>query len=181
MSDFSKNTAIVFLVTIIWIVLYQLNMVLFHKLLFSTFVTWIFIPQGLRLISVIVFGELGVLGLFLGSIVTYYLNGFTIGNPYILALISAINPYLAVATSRYLLKLDNLFTELTASKLLFISLISAVFNSGSHQIYLHMRTLAGFGSDAFVMFYGDFFGTLIMLMLMSFTIKYLKYSYKRPI
>jgi hypothetical protein len=175
-----KSSVVVLLTALLWVVLYQLNMVLFHKLLFSTFVTWIFIPQGLRLIAVIVFAELGVLGLFFGAIVTYYLNGFTIGNPYILALISAINPYFAVATSRYLLKLDNLFTELTASKLLFISLISALFNSGFHQIYLHMRTLAGFGSDAFVMFYGDFFGTLIVLMLMSLTIKYLKYSYKRP-
>jgi len=178
-NSFLKKLAIVFLVAITWIVLYQLNMMMFHKLLWSTYVTWVFLPSGLRLVSAVIFGELAVLGLFIGAVGTYYLNGYSIGNPLILAGISALNPHLAVITSRYLLKLDSLFTDLTASKLLFISLMSALFNSTFHQLYLHLRSNEGFTNDTLVMFYGDFFGSLIVLMLMSLTIKYLKYSYKK--
>ena len=125
-----KNTGIVLLVTLLWVLLYQLNMAMFHKLLFSTYVTWIFLPSGIRLLSVIIFGRLGVLGLFIGALITYYLNGYTLGNPYILATISAVNPYLAVAACRYLLKIDDLFTQLSAGKLLFFSLMSvSIFSS----------------------------------------------------
>jgi hypothetical protein len=173
----AKNTGIVLLVTLLWVLLYQLNMAVFHKLLFSTYVTWIFLPSGIRLISVIIFGRLGVLGLFIGALITYYLNGFTLGNPFIVATISAVNPYMAVLTSRFLLNIDDVFTELSAKKLLVISLISAAFNSFSHQLYLHLRDMAGFPSDAFVMFYGDFFGALIVMYLMSIIIKYLKYRH----
>ena len=174
-NTFAKNTGIVLLVTLLWVLLYQLNMAMFHKLLFSTYVTWIFLPSGIRLISVIIFGRLGVLGLFIGTLITYYLNGYTLGNPYILATISAVNPYLAIAACRYLLKIDDLFTQLSAGKLLFFSLMSALFNSFFHQFYLHLRNNEGFANDSFVMFYGDFFGTLILLYLMSIIIKYLKY------
>lgn len=173
----AKNTGIVLLVTLLWVLLFELNMAMFHKLLFSTYVTWIFLPSGLRLISVIIFGWLGVLGLFIGTFITYYLNGFTLGNPFIVAIISAVNPYMAVLTSKFLLNIDDVFTELSAKKLLVISLISAAFNSFSHQLYLHLRDMAGFPSDAFVMFYGDFFGELIVMYLMSIIIKYLKYRH----
>ena len=174
-----KNTGIVLLVALLWVVLFELNMAMFRKLLFSTYATWIFLPSGLRLISVIIFGWLGVLGLFIGTFITYYLNGFTLGNPLIIATISAVNPYMAVAACRYLLKIDDLFTQLSAGKLLFFSLMSALFNSFFHQFYLHLRNNEGFANDSFVMFYGDFFGSLIILYLMSLTIKYLKYSYTR--
>ena len=173
----AKNTGIVLLVALLWVVLFELNMAIFHKLLFSTYVTWIFLPSGLRLLSVIIFGRLGALGLFIGALITYHLNGFTLGNPIIVSTISAVNPYLAVLTSRFLLKIDDVFTELSAKKLLVISLISAAFNSISHQFYLHLRDMAGFPSDTFVMFYGDFFGALIVMYLMSITIKYIKYRH----
>jgi hypothetical protein len=173
-----KNSIIIIGVILVWVLLYQLNIILFREFIINNFVHWIFIPQGVRIVAVIIFAELGVVGLFFGTLVTYFWNGFTIGNPLIVALISSINPYLAVNFSRYLLKLDSLFNQLSAEKLLIISLISALFNSAIHQFYFHMRINAKFANDAMVMFFGDFFGSLILLYCMSIAVKWIKFKYR---
>lgn len=175
-----KQISIVLFIALVWVVFYQLNIFLFNFLNWKEMITWIFLPSGIRLVAVIIFAELGVFGLFLGSLGTYYLNHFTIGNPFVLASLSALSPLLAVIVSRFMLKLDHLFTNLTAKGLLFISLMSAAFNSTLHQCYFHIRDLEGFMKDEIVMFIGDFFGSLLVLMLMSIIIKYIKYSYRRP-
>ncbi len=176
--ELKKNAIIIIGIIIVWALIYQLNIFLFKEFSSNRFVHWIFIPQGVRIVSVIIFAELGVIGLFLGTLITYFWNGFTIGNPLIVALISSINPYLAVHFSRYLLKLDNLFTRLSAEKLLLISLISALFNSLFHQFYFHMRINAGFSRDSAVMFFGDFFGSLILLYSMSIALRWIKFKYR---
>lgn len=170
-----RNLAVIFTVAFAWVVLYELNGLIFKRLLWNDYVTWIFLPSGIRLASAIILGWLSIPALFLGAMITYYINNYTIGNPIVLAMISALNPYLAVIFSRWLLKLDNLLTHLTAAKLLFISFISALFNSTFHQFYLHMRVNEGIVGDAVVMFYGDFFGSLITLLLLSVIIKFIKY------
>jgi len=179
MLNFGRGISIILFVAIFWVLLYQLNTALFHSLYLNQLVSWIFIPQGLRIIAVIIFAELGVIGIFLGSLATTYIYHTDINDAFQLALISAINPYLAVHTARYLLNVDSLYTDLNARKLVFISFISAIFNSVFHQSYIHIRVLAGFANDVLVMFAGDFFGSLVLLYLMSATLKYIKFQYSK--
>ena len=174
-----KGLGVILLVTTLWILLYEINVALFHTLYFNKMVSWIFLPQGLRIVAVIVFEELGVIGLFFGSLATIYLNSTILENHIIIALISAINPYIAVRTSRFLLNLNSLYTNLSARKLIMIALISALFNSLSHQCYMHIRSMVGIGHDFMAMFIGDFFGSLILLYCMSASIKWIKHQHRQ--
>ena len=51
-----------------WIALFVLNQYIFRFTQISPAINLIFIPAGLRLISVIVFSWLGVIGLFVGGV-----------------------------------------------------------------------------------------------------------------
>jgi hypothetical protein len=174
-----KGFGVILLVTSLWILLYEINIALFHTLYFNKMVSWIFLPQGLRIVAVIVFAELGVIGLFLGSLATIFIHGTILEDHITIALISAINPYIAVQVSRFLLNLNSLFTNLNAKRLILIALISALFNSASHQGYMHIRDLLGIGHDFMVMFIGDFFGSLILLYCMSASIKWIKHRHRQ--
>ena len=180
-NDLTKSIGFILLTAFFWILFYQLNIILFHKAFLSPLISWLFLPAGIKIVAVIVLGELGVLGLFLGAIATYYLNHLNAGNPFILAAVSAISPFIALYLSKFLLKLDSLYSNLNAIHLLFISFVYAVVNSSAHRLYmgLYMRNLVGFENDQFAMFFGDLSGVLLTLLAMSFGIKYLRYSYQR--
>ncbi len=181
-SNFKKGAGIVLLTAFFWVFFYQLNALLFHKAFLSPLVSWVFLPAGIKIVSVIVFDELGVLGLFVGALATYYLNNLSAGNPLILAAVSASSPFVAIHVSKYLLKLDDLCSGMSGTHLLIISFIYAVTNTLFHELYLgvHMRNLVGFANNQFVMFCGDLLGALLLLFIMSLSIKYLRYSYKNP-
>lgn len=169
------------MVALSWVITYQLNILLFRNASISPMVSWVFLPAGIKIISVIIFNQLGVLGLFFGALTTYYLNGFNVSSPLILSSVSAISPYIAIHLSRYILKLDNLYSDMSGRQLLFISTMYAIVNTLLHHYFVgvHMRNLAGFGNETLAMFCGDLFGTLLILLVMALGIKYLRYSYKR--
>jgi hypothetical protein len=179
LARLAKPCLVVCLIALVWLSFYQLNSYLFHHLKHNSFVNWVFVPHGVRLVCTIIFAELAILGLFLGTLLSYHLNDFNFGNPIILALISGFNPYFAVRFSQYWLKLDNLFSHLNARRLIIISLISAIFNSVIHQFYLHMRFNFGFANDALIMFAGDFFGALLLLYLMSLMLKIILHKQRK--
>jgi len=62
----TKNAALCIAgVAITWLIFFKLNAFIFASFEKSPFVNLVFIPAGVRLIAVLVFDELGVLGLFL--------------------------------------------------------------------------------------------------------------------
>jgi len=171
------DTYIIIGVALAWIVSFQLNLYFFNTLYINELSSWIFIPSGIRLVSVIIFNELGVIGLFLGALATYYINNYSTGNAFILAFISAMSAFVAISIAKYIFNIDSIFKNLTVKSLLYISLISALTNSYIHLLYLYQAHSHQLISDLIVMFCGDFFGALIMLYLMSFAIKLFKHSY----
>lgn len=179
-NNLIKSIVVVLMVALSWVVIYQLNIFLFNKASISQMVSWIFLPAGIKIISVIIFDKLGVLGLFFGALTTYYLNDFTVSSPLILSSVSAISPYIAIHLSRYLLKLDKLFSDMSVGQLIFISTMYAIVNTLLHHflVGVHMRNLAGFGNENIVMFCGDLVGTLLLLFVMALGIKYLRDTYK---
>ena len=64
-KDLIKKVVVVLMVALSWVITYQLNILLFRNASISPMVSWIFLPAGIKIISVIVFDKLGVLGLFL--------------------------------------------------------------------------------------------------------------------
>ncbi len=165
-------------VAIAWVLLFKLNMVAFSYFETSKFINWVFIPAGVRLISVLLFGLYGVIGLFFRAIATSYEVGIDAETAVTVSLISAINPYLAINITKYFLKVDALMQGLNAKQLLAISFFAAIFNGLSHNLYFHAQMGTGSLADCMNMFIGDFIGSLIILYTFSFFIKWLRKSIK---
>lgn len=177
--DDAINTFIcIFGVATAWVLLFRLNTAAFSHFETSKFINWVFIPAGVRLISVLLFGIYGVVGLFFGALMTSGQAGLNLDTAIAISLISAINPYLAVNLAKYCLKIDSLMQGLNAKQLLTISFFAALFNGLSHNLYFHLYIRESSILDCFNMFIGDFVGSLIVLYTFALLIKWLRRSVK---
>ena len=168
----------IFGVATAWVLLFRLNTVAFSHLQTSKFINWVFIPAGVRLISVLLFGIYGVVGLFFGALMTGSQTGLEFNAIIAISLISAINPYLAVNLAKYCLKVDSLMQGLNAKQLLTISFFAALFNGLSHNLYFHLYIRESSILNCINMFIGDFVGSLIVLYTFALLIKWLRKSIK---
>ncbi len=113
------------------------------------------------MISVFIFGWAGVLGLFIGSIIT---NEVEMSSYVVyLAIISSLAPMFAKRTCQWCFNIPRTLEGLTGKQLLVFAIAGAVANSLFSSLYFHftdgMDTLNSF----FPMFVGDLLGTLIIL------------------
>ena len=89
--------AIVVLTAAAYVALFELNALLFSGLSFSASADWIYLPSGLRLGFILVFGVWGALGIVMASIATnllHYPSGDT-ATLVVAGLISGLSPLLA--------------------------------------------------------------------------------------
>lgn len=160
-------------VAMLWLVLYELNTLLFSGVQLTSFIGWIFLPAAIRMLAVMVGGWAGALGLFLGALFT------SLGrleyeplNIILLAGLSALGPLFAVYLCTRWLKLPNDLAGLQRSQLMVFAVAGAVFNVFPHNLYFY---LIGLTHDAWSgilpMFVGDLAGTLIVLYLASLSIR----------
>lgn len=153
---------------------YKLNWYWFDLLEFSDGVNWVYIPSGLRLLSVLVLLETGAVGIAAASLFINYTFGtpdahvFNFGT----ALISGGAPYLARHIAVHFLNLNPQLSGLTAAGFFKISVLFAIISAVLHQIWFY-----GNGSSdkwlngTFVMGIGDWFGTVLVLAFASLMIK----------
>lgn len=177
-SKLCSSLAIALLVAVLWISTFQLNSVLFADWMRSSFVSFLFLPAGVRLLSILLFEEAALLGLFVGNLYTCHLYhaDMSLASSIGMSLISATNPYLALKLSRSLLKTDRLFSELTLTKLIYICVFYASLNSISHNLYfLQLGLINELQHNLLAMFIGDFVGCLLTLFVFSWTIKLIRY------
>jgi len=162
-------------IALAWILLFSLNNLAFSHLELSHFVNWIFLPAGIRLVAVLLFDSVAIVGLFVGAMVTSDFSHTSLPHAIVIAAISAINPYIAVNISKYFLQIDGLLSNLKAPQLLILCSTAAVFNSLAHELYFNSIKLDNTPlSNSITMMIGDFFGCLIMLYLLSIAIKLIR-------
>ena len=155
-----------------WVVFYQLNIFFFSSLELNPFASWIFLPAGIKLLSILLFDYIAIAGLFIGAMITSDILLYPISHLVFVSAISAINPYFAVKFSKYCLKLDNLFYNLQGSQLLIICFVAAVFNSVTQMIYLKSIKIVDTPlQGAISMMIGDFLGCVLVLLLFVLAIK----------
>lgn len=131
----------------------------------NDFIYWIFLPSGLRLISVLLLEFDAVIGLFIGRLITSD-DLPDITSVICISLISAIAPYIAYLFAKYKLDLKKSLTNMTGKQLLLLTLIFAFINSTLHNIYFYITKLEyDFWEDIAVMFIGDFTGSLLVILV----------------
>lgn len=165
-------------------VFFLINQSVFEIFSVSENINWIFLPAGLRLFFILVYRHRALVGLFVGSLLAaVYLTQETL-SPFTLclALASTLNPLIALYavekwTSHFSLTLQNLTLEAIMS----LAIIQAFFCTTLHHlIFLAFeKTLQeNFLSELLTMFFGDLFGILFMMGLLTLGFKLILKSYK---
>ena len=158
---------------IAYIVLYLINSYLFGSLGFSEGVSWIYLPSGFRLLFVLIFAEWGALGIALASMVlsgSFQFNG-NIASILGAGFISGFAPFLARYVCRDKLGMDLELRNLTANKLIAVSVVFALMSASMHQVFDTWRGYTpNFITSTAVMAVGDLVGTVIMLYIAKFVV-----------
>ena len=136
-------------------------------------VSWIYLPAGLRLFLILIFGLAGAIGIAAASFAISYLGVFPpdlltcIG----IGLISGFAPLFAkwiVVSNTYI---SNDLSNLSMQKILLCIVIYALMSSGFHQYWFMLRDLESGSINHFlVMFAGDVAGSILLIALIKYGI-----------
>ena len=133
-------------------------------------------PAGVRLLSVLLFDEYAVIGLFIGALITSPAIATSLTESLVISLISALNPYIAIHITKRLLKVDDLLKKLRAKELILMGLFSAIFNCLSHHLYFYWGGMESSWANCATMFVGDLLGITITLVLFNMSLKFIRKS-----
>jgi hypothetical protein len=136
-------------------------------------VSWIYLPAGLRLFLILIFGLAGAIGIAASSFAISYFGAFPadlltcIG----IGLISGFAPLFAkwvVVSNTYI---SNDLSNLSMQKILLCIVIYALMSSGFHQYWFVLRDLESGSINHFlVMFAGDIAGSILLIALIKYGI-----------
>lgn len=145
-------------------VLFHLNDLFFEWLDYSYGVSWIFLPSGLRLALVLIFGGQGALGIVLGSLCVALEEGKQPVEALLTALVSGLAPWLARWIGWRYLDLQADLSNLRLAILLKTAALFALVSAVAHQLlYVSLGLSESFVQNASVMALGDLAGTLLVL------------------
>ena len=173
-----KSTIIdVFVVVLTWIVFYRMSLWLFAYFENNPRVYWVFLPAGIRMISVFIFGWAGVLGLFIGSVITNEaeLSGYVI----YLAVISAMSPMVAKRACKWWFNIPDTLQGLSSKQLLAFAITGALSNALLSNLYFYFTDRANSLKGFFPMFVGDMLGTLIIFYLIAQILRLISLLHKK--
>ena len=159
------KTVIALLLSITWLLFYKFNNYAFQFFAHSDRAHWIFLPAGLRVLAVLIFEEVGVLGLIAGAFWTLpYKQTSDLAYNMVLAGTSALAPLFAILLFGYLYSIKPNLSGLRGRHIIVMSVIAALANTALVNL-----TLVSFGrfhhdiTQLLTIFVGDVLGVLILL------------------
>jgi len=136
-------------------------------------VSWIYLPAGLRLFLILIFGLSGAIGIAAASFAISYFGVFPpdlvtcIG----IGLISGFAPLLAKWVVVSNIPINNDLSNLSIQKIILCIVIYALMSSGFHQYWFVLRDLESGSINHFlVMFIGDVAGSILLITLIKYGI-----------
>ena len=140
-------------------------------------VSWIYLPAGLRLFLILIFGLAGAIGIALTSFAISYFGVFPpdlvtcIG----IGLISGFAPLFAksvVVSNTYI---SNDLSNLSIQKIILCIVVYALMSAGFHQYWFLLRDLVSGSLNHFlVMFFGDIAGSILLIAVIKYSIDLLR-------
>ena len=173
-----KATIIDTLVVVLtWILFYRMSLWLFAYFEYNPRVYWVFLPAGIRMIAVFIFGWAGVLGLFIGSVITNeaQMSSYVI----YLAAISAMSPMLAKRACKWWFNIPVTLQGLSSKQLLAFAVSGALSNALLSNLYFYFTDKANSLKGFFPMFVGDMLGTLIIFYLIAQILRLISLLHKK--
>ena len=163
----------VLLVACAWMFFYHVSIDMLAYFSFNHETFWIFLPAGIRLVAVILFGWVGVVGLFIGSVLTP--DDVPFSHVLLLSAVSALAPKLALKTGRWLLHLSETLQTLNPLHLMFLSLFTSNFNALMRVGILHLIGETQHLFNLVPMFVGDLVGTILVLYIVIIILFFASY------
>lgn len=162
-------------IALCWVLLFRLNEVFFESIGVSKYIAWIFLPAAIRMLSVMVFEWVGVIGLFFGALITSEpLLENNLSTALVLSALSALGPLAAVMICSKWLRLPRSLAGLGSRQICLFSLMGALFNVIPHNLYLYFSDKMSSPFEGLLpMFIGDLAGTAIVIYLSSLVLKFL--------
>ena len=158
-----KITFEILVIALLWASLFRLNEWLFSTISISQHINWIFLPAALRMVSVMLLGATGSIGLILGALITSNPASPVI-DALALATLSGLCPYISVAICNHLFKLPSDLGGLSAKQLVYFALAGGVLSVVPHHLYFYsLNHVSYLFEGAGPMLVGDIVGALIML------------------
>jgi len=158
---------------LLYSVLFIFNDWITETLKYGLGVSWIYLPAGLRLFLILIFGLAGAIGIAAASFAISYFWAFPadlltcIG----IGLISGFAPLFAkwvVVSNTYI---SNDLSNLSMQKIFLCIVIYALMSSGFHQYWFILRDLESGSINHFlVMFAGDIAGSILLIALIKYGI-----------
>jgi hypothetical protein len=140
-------------------------------------VSWVYLPAGLRLFLILIFGLAGAIGIAVASFAISYFGVFPpdlitcIG----IGLISGFAPLMAKWVVVSNTHISNDLSNLSLQKIIFCILVYALVSAGLHQWWFVVRDLESGSLDHFlVMFVGDIAGSVLLIAFIKYSINFLK-------
>ena len=165
---FAQNLAYICGVAIAWTLLYAINDYFFNFSLYNNAANLIFLPAMLRPVAVLLFGPAGVIGLFIGSLISFNLGPALPPVIFAAALASASSGWLAISLMRFVpafsVELSGELSGFRLSTLVLVCGLTAGFSAFNHQlVYALTGVTSAPLAQTVAMFTGDALGSLIML------------------
>jgi hypothetical protein len=142
-------------------------------------VSWIYLPAGLRLLLILIFGLAGAIGIAAASFAISYFGVFPpdlvtcLG----IGLISGFAPLLAKWLIVSNIPINNDLSNLSIQKIILCIIVYALMSAGLHQFWFELRDLESGSLNHFlVMFIGDIAGSILLIALIKYSIDLLKRS-----
>lgn len=152
-----------------WLLIVDINLLLFNQFAHSIRAHWIFLPAGFRPIIILLFDKVGATGLILGAYLT--VAGTTGGDQVhavVLAIILGLTPWLAVSFGKRLMAIPNDLKGLKPRQIVAICVLCSSFNAVLLNGYLWISgRLINDPVQIATVFIGDLFGSAIVMFMLS--------------
>jgi hypothetical protein len=168
-------------VGILFFLVRTLNLALFSSIDEDDLTHLVYLPAGIRLLAVAIYGRLGILGILFGWFLCYFFeDNKTLLESLCLGLISGLTAYLALQIWQKIFQIKDNLNGLTSRLAIFLVLISAVFSAFIRYLYLYsIDPLTPFGAVFLVGLTGDILGAFIVLYFIKLMIYLRKYAQSR--
>jgi len=164
-----RPIAITLSIASIWVLLDFLNTSFFGFLQVSPFIASIYWLSGVRIVAVILFGWLGVIGLIVGYFIGgVYIRGFNPQDAIILGILSALAPMIAYKTWQKINDIKDDFDGVSFYELISLVLLYSFIVTSFRGSYFF---LTGRPSDPYnlaLIFSSNVLGAIIMMYLIKY-------------
>jgi len=166
---------VILCISIAWFVLDYINDVYLGFLQVSQFVSAVYWLSGLRLLVIILFNEVGAIGLFLGYVLSGVLiRDFALQDALILGVLSSLAPVIAYKLWLKITHISSAFENVNFNKLFLLVFLHSAFTAVFRTSYLYLSARASNWQEIVVVFASNVCGALLFL----YALKYVNLIYR---